>query len=1247
MKKILAILLLLTTVVNAQTPEKKVWDLLLANKRDDARKLFDKELKSKVASNINYFILDNFISLERGKNDFDDSFVKTLSTYPDAKNYLTPLFKQPFLLDDVNQVGYNDFTYQKIDAMATAEAFKDNPSVIYNKAVCDRNRKNYEGYSNYIAKLNSIMNWQLCGAFENLNGSGLDTEYEAEIYPKNDKLFNANSNGMVGWYNPRIIQNEGYITFSNENEYGNAIMYSQIFLENPVEQQLYFNVGSSDGIKVFVNDIEVFSNSLIEYTDLDAFKFSVKMPKGINRILVKSSINSGNCYFFTSLTDANGKKVDGLVYHNTYKPYNKSTLQDLDVNTFNAYYEDYFDKKSKENPNDVVYKILLFDGYMHNRKLEKAFDVIEELDAKYPNSSMIKTRLADYYAKKGDNAKVNEINKNIEINDPDYFYTLATKAQDSDWLRETNIVEIEKYKERAKKLESPTIGLLYEFLINARNSKIKEMLVNVDQLIEQSHNSEFYITTMAPLYDNLEKNKDKTLKMLEDLYAKKDNFSALSKLVQYYRDANRKDDVKKIFEDRLRLYPYFTGVAGDVIENLIEEKKYPEALKAIDDALGLFPYSFVLLEKKGMVYNYMNNTKEAEKYIREALIHNSENNALRKQLYDITKNPDEIEEVAHKDLYKFIKEKRNSKLKSDYGVVVLLDEYIVNILPEGGRKSKVTYVYEITAENGIEELKEYNLGSYTNLLKSEIVKADGSIAPAEEGSGTLVFSDLKVGDVIFIQYEDYDNNTGRFFKDFNLGCYFNSTYPEAEVLFTLIHPNDVTYNSSLINGDITPVTKKINNKTCTTWKKLNSPAIPLIEDYAPAYGDMTNSIKVSTIKSWKEIANWYSDLVKKNLLIDKITKNTFDQIFPNGYQSLSQTEIAKKIYSYIEDNITYSSLDFRQSGYVPQKPSKTITTKLGDCKDVSTLFVALSQQAGLKSNLVLVSTNDNGYKNMRLPAIDFNHCIVKTTIDGKEFFLELTDKYLPFQALPISLYNANALVISFDKNENENVSLIQIPFKNATVDKLITKSTLTIDDNSKTMVSQHQIFGALKSYYNQLFSNATTDDVRKKELEDLFSKRLKKNMTLQSDKLVENKTYDDFITFETNFTIPEKTQSVGSLKITDMPFLEKVYTRDIIAQETRKMDINYIRYENCKEYQSTLEIKIPEGKKFIEIPENKKFAFKQHNYELVFEHTLPNVLKIKRTVSIPWDNISTTEYAEYKKYVDEVITAEEQIVGFK
>ena len=42
MKKIVIICLVLVQGLVAQTSEKKVWDLLLANKREEARKLFDK-----------------------------------------------------------------------------------------------------------------------------------------------------------------------------------------------------------------------------------------------------------------------------------------------------------------------------------------------------------------------------------------------------------------------------------------------------------------------------------------------------------------------------------------------------------------------------------------------------------------------------------------------------------------------------------------------------------------------------------------------------------------------------------------------------------------------------------------------------------------------------------------------------------------------------------------------------------------------------------------------------------------------------------------------------------------------------------------------------------------------------------------------------------------------------------------------------------------------------------------------------
>ncbi|MDP1335075.1 transglutaminase domain-containing protein, partial [Klebsiella pneumoniae] len=76
----------------------------------------------------------------------------------------------------------------------------------------------------------------------------------------------------------------------------------------------------------------------------------------------------------------------------------------------------------------------------------------------------------------------------------------------------------------------------------------------------------------------------------------------------------------------------------------------------------------------------------------------------------------------------------------------------------------------------------------------------------------------------------------------------------------------------------------------------------------------------------------------------------------------------------------------------------TLNNKLGDCKDVSTLFVALCNEVGIKANLVLVSTRDNGLYGMLLPNIQFNHCIASLEEGGKKYYIELTDNKNPFGA---------------------------------------------------------------------------------------------------------------------------------------------------------------------------------------------------------------------------------------------------------
>lgn len=1248
MKKIIAICILFVNVTFAQTAEKKVWDLLLSNKREDARKLFDKELKAKMTTNVDYLILDAMLQYEMGTLAFDDQILKQFLVTCKEKNYLYPIWYKPYMMDNANTNGYNDYTYKKIDLLAASEVFGKDPLVIYFKAVCDRKRKNTQGFSDNIKKLNAIEDWQYCGAFENLNDSGLETEYEPEVYANNDKLFDANSNGKIGWYIPVDKQEEGYHFYSNESEYGDGIMYSQVFIDSPSDKEVYLNFGTSSSIKIFVNDAEIYANNMAEHTDLNAFRLKFKLLKGTNRLLVKFSTNASNDNFFVSLTDETNNKISDVTISNKYKTYNKSTLEQLNVVELNPTFEDYFKDLIAKNPSNVLYKILLFEAYSNNSKNDLANDIIEELIKEYPKSSFMQVLQMTNYSNKKETQKVEEIAKNMEINDEFYYYNIIKKIQDQDWMRSANIVELEKFREKTTSVKSEMVTTLFDFILASRKSDINLMIQKLEDLFSKSDNNEFYVTTFSGIYEKLKNDKSKTIKMLEDLVASKENLIALNQLRGYYDDANRKDEVEKMIHDVSTRYPYSNDLRVDYINHLVDEKRYTEALVEVDRALANFPYSFSLMEKKGTIYNSLNNVKDAEKFIRQSLSHNSSNSSLRKKLYDITKTPDEIEEVATKDIYKVIKQRRNSTLKGDFGVTTLLDEYIVNILPEGGRKSKVTFLYEITSEKGIEELKEYNIQSYSNtVLKSEIVKQDGSIVPAEEGDGTLVFTDLKVGDVIYIQYERYENSYGRFYKDFDLSCYFNSYYPAVEAVFGFIYPPGTEYISDFINGTVPSTTKKINNKTYMIWKRTNVPAMALSEAYAPNFSDLTNTIRISTIKSWKEISNWYSDLVKKNLKLDKITKKTFAEIFPNGVTGISQEEIAKKIYSYIGNNIKYSSLDFRQSGYVPQKPSKTITTKLGDCKDVSTLFVALSQLAGMKANLVLVTTNDNGFTSMLLPSNDFNHCIVKVAIDGKDYFLELTDKYLPFKALPSSLYNANALVISFDKAENEKSKIIGIPFDNALKNVTNAVTTMTIDDKSKSFTNTFTISGANKSYYNELFSDATTEDVRKKRIEEDYNSKLKKVVSLQSSKVVKNETYDKDITFETQFSISERIQTVGNLKITDIPFLDKVYTRDIISLESRKYDIDYFSYETSNEYNSEVILNIPQDKKFTEVPEGKTFTFKGHKYQIAFELVKPNTLKVVRTVTLNWDKISTTDYLEYKKYVEDVIAAEEQIVGFK
>src|SRR6185369_11120234 len=234
---------------------------------------------------------------------------------------------------------------------------------------------------------------------------------------------------------------------------------------------------------------------------------------------------------------------------------------------------------------------------------------------------------------------------------------------------------------------------------------------------------------------------------------------------------------------------------------------------------------------------------------------------------------------------------------------------------------------------------------------------------------------------------------------------FNSTYPAKVSRYSILVPNERKFTAQTYNTDLKPqVSDAGGENKLWVWEMNNVPRIEG-ESYMPAYSDISQKLVITSIPDWNYVANWYSDLSNVKVKADFEIKEKVQELFA-GKEKLSDLEKAKIIYNYIEENYSYSDVPFLHSALTPQRASRTLDSRLGDCKDLAVLFTSMAKEVGLDANLVLVDTRDQGEKDLDLPAIGFNHCIAQLKAGGKNYFIELTDKNLPFGCMPENLINA-------------------------------------------------------------------------------------------------------------------------------------------------------------------------------------------------------------------------------------------------
>lgn len=1224
------------------------WELLLSNKREEA---LVKSNKNKGKDLYKYFT-QAIIKSENGLFKTKSDFIENIKKDQDYEYYLYALWNQGFFFDNYINSGFSNKNITAVNSFALEEL--KIPTVkaaaTYLRAITERHSNKWDAYFKTMDKVSSIRKWNYCGTFENMNGSGLDTEYGPEKNTFFKEGFNANSNGTVNWYKNDNLSKEAYQFYSNHSEYGSGVNYAQTFISNKEERRVVLRFGNSSRFKVWLNDVLVYENRNDGVTDLDAYNVAVTLPKGKNRLLIKNANSGTLSYFIARITDEEGNTIPDLEYEVFSDEYNKGDLTKISPERITHPVEAYFLKQIELEPNNFLLQYCLLNTYLRNSKYTEAKQILTPLLKKHPKSSIIKKYMILAYNLEKDYTSIKELKENIKKDDENYYLSYIYKFQDSKKLYKLPVKEFEDFmKKFSKSTDIEVLKKISEILIHLRKEdrvKTKEVM---DYIVLNHSDNIKTLNSYLFIYSKYLNEDATTIKVLEEINDKHFNYLSLKKLARKYNKLNKDEEVLQLFSN---LYNELKGdnyYLEDYIDYLHEYKKYEASLLLIEQMLKNFPYSFSAMELMGSALEQLGQKKKALTFYQRSLKYNSGSRSLRKKIDDLSNVKDYFKQLEEPDVYDYISENRNKEIENNYGYNYLLDQSIIQLYKEGGNKSKYTYLVEITSDNGIESLKELNLGlsgSYT-ISKYEIVKEDNSVVPASKSGSKLVFNNLKIGDVIHVDYETSQSSSGRFYKDYINYFQFDSFHPSLKTEVKLLTPKGKEITSEIVNGDVNYSTEKIEDFVCHTWKAENIPGLKAEENYMPSTADISRTLHISTIKSWQDIAQWYSDLVGPQLLVNSDVKQAFKEIFPDGVVKLTEEEKAKNIYFYIMEHFSYSHVSFMQSGYVPKKPSKTIRSKLGDCKDFSALYVTLAQMAGLKSQMVLVLTSDYGERSMVLPNQDFNHCIAKVIIDGKTQYLELTDNNLPYRAIPTSLERATALDIPnqwYTDTENKGIYSLENIINNPTIVESNMEYVLGESAHKLTVNSIYS--GSINSNYASTLKEKKYATIKEAISED-FKIRISEDFKLDSIYNITYKLREPIIKYTSDLTINETMDKIGSMKVFKLPKVNNAYNSSIISEDQRFFPIDYLLYENADVYKSSYTIRIGINEKFVEVPESKNYTFKNHSFVINYSLSKENELNVSIEAHTPKDRIPVEDYTNFKKYVKAVIDAKDQLIGFK
>lgn len=465
--------------------------------------------------------------------------------------------------------------------------------------------------------------------------------------------------------------------------------------------------------------------------------------------------------------------------------------------------------------------------------------------------------------------------------------------------------------------------------------------------------------------------------------------------------------------------------------------------------------------------------------------------------------------------------------------------------------------------------------------------------------------------------------------------FFHQPYPVAEQVFEFKVPEWLTVDFKQMNFEGFKVEKLESKKGgYTNYVFIMKDLAAYKSEYKRIGRAYTEPHLILQVKSFEskgellkgfdktaDVYNWNNKLYNLAGNDKEKIKVTLAKITAGQSNDLDKI---KAIYYWVQDKIRYIAYEDGYSGYIPASAQDVITNKYGDCKGMANLLTELLKLSGFDAHFTWIGTRQLPYT-QSLPALCVNnHAITTLYYNGKEYFLDATEKYAPFGENAYRIQGKEAMIANEDKFD-----LKTVPLTTGNEHKIFTRADFTLNNELLNGKIQVSLTGNERKDFHQVYQELPIGG-REKFLTSFleFNNVNGKASDIKTSDLTNREIP---VNISGNIDLDNAVHTISGDKYINLDFFPKTLGQ-YIPNEKR---INGYDFDYVLSFEDELSLTIPVSKKLSDVPSKLELNYEGYDFKGEYQ-VINNKITLKKSLVLKKSVIDKTDLTNWKKFLESI-----------